>query len=213
MAWKEKFMHEYSVIGHPKHKITFGIAALSGVISSIISNEIQPWLQELFNFSSIATFPVSTFTIFSLLYLLFSLLLWKSSLYKKLFHVPNLDGDWDCIGLSNNIKLNKQFDWNGIVNIRQDWDKILITLKTENSQSNSLSTTVGIKYYSGMGYKLSYHYENTPRANTDKDLQKHEGFCILTFSEDLQSAEGCYFNNMKERQAYGDMKLIRRPKK
>jgi hypothetical protein len=207
------FMHEYSVIDHPKHKILFGIAVASIGLSSLVSNRIQPWIHEALNTNIVATFSISGLTIFYGLYLLFNLLVWKVPLFRKIFHFPNLDGVWECSGLSNNTKLKKQFEWDGTITISQTWDKILITLKTKNSTSNSLSTTGGIKYYAGMGYKLSYHYENNPSTNSDKDLSKHEGFCILTFSEDGTSAEGCYFNNMKDRQSYGEMKLKRRKEK
>jgi len=44
--------------------------------------------------------------------------------------------------------------------------------------------------------------ENLP----DKPLYK----IFLTFSENKESAEGCYFNNIKDRQSYGEMKLLRR---
>lgn len=203
-------MHEYTVIDHPKHKILFGVAVASMGLSSLISNLIQPWIQKAFNAPIVATLSISGLTIFYGLYLLFNLLIWKVPLFRKIFNFPNLDGVWECSALSNNTRLNKQFEWEGTITIKQRWDKILISLKTKNSTSNSLSTTGGIKYYAGMGYKLSYHYENNPNANSDKDLGKHEGFCILTFSEDQKTAEGCYFNNMKDRQSYGEMKLNRR---
>jgi hypothetical protein len=203
-------MHEYTVIDHPKHKILFGIVMVSGGISSLISNHIQPWIQETLNAPIVATYSFSVLTIFYCIYFLFNLLVWKVPLFRKVFNFPNLDGEWDCSGKSTNNKLKKQFDWKGTVTIKQNWDKILITLRTNNSTSNSLSTTGGIKHYAGMGYKLSYHYENNPSANSDEDLNKHEGFCILTFSEDGKTAEGCYFNNAKDRQSYGEMKLERK---
>jgi SMODS-associating 2TM, beta-strand rich effector domain len=203
-------MHEYTVIDHPKHKILFGIALVSGGISSLFSNHIQPWIQETFNAPVVATYSVSVLTIFYGLYFLFNLLVWKLPLFGNVFNFPNLDGEWECSGLSTNTRLKKQFDWKGTVTIKQNWDRILITLKTNNSTSSSLSTTGGIKYYAGMGYKLSYHYENNPSANSDDDLYKHEGYCILTFCDDGKTAEGCYFNNAKDRQSYGEMKLERK---
>ncbi|MDR4168127.1 hypothetical protein [Bacillus paranthracis] len=205
-------MHEYTVIDHPKHKILFWVAISSMGLSSLISTRIQPWIQEVLNAPVIATLSISGVTIFYGLYLLLNLVIWKIPLFRTIFHFPSLEGEWECYGISNNTRLNKQFEWYGTITIRQTWDKILITLKTKNSTSNSLSTTGGIKYYAGVGYKLSYHYENNPSANSDKDLHKHEGFCILTFNEDEKTAEGCYFNNMKDRQSYGEMKLKRRKK-
>jgi len=199
-------MHEYTVIGHPREKVIFGITVISLFISNSLSSYLNKWLEQYLNFT--ATFSLSAFTVFGLLYLLFNHCIWKVEFFEKLFHFPNLNGEWECDGLSNNIALGEKFDWEGTVIIKQSWDKILISLKTKTSTSQSMSVTGGIKYYAGVGYKLSYHYENTPNASSD-DLRKHEGFCILTFSEDRKVSDGCYFNNIKDRQSYGEMRLIR----
>lgn len=203
-------MHEYTVIGHPRQKLIFYIALISILLSNFITNYVDKWLGRYFNITF--TFSLSGITIFGVLYLIFNNYLWKLKYFEKIFHFPNIEGQWDCTGLSNNIALNRQFDWEGSITIKQTWDKILISLKTNNSSSRSMSVTGGIKYFPGVGYKLSYHYENNPNAATEEDLRKHEGFCILTFSEDRETADGCYFNNIKDRQSYGEMKLKRKVK-
>lgn len=201
-------MHEYTVIGHPRHKVIFFIAILSSLISNCISKYIHPWFQDYLTSSIVVTFTISGFAIFGALYFLFNHFLWKLAVFRKLFHFPNLAGTWECVGKSNNISLNKVTDWEGTIVVTQSWDKILVSLKTNNSTSQSMSIVGGIKYFSGVGYKLSYHYENTPNAS-EEELKKHEGFCILTFCEDTMTAEGYYFNNIKDRQSYGEMHLKR----
>ncbi|MBX9976398.1 hypothetical protein [Cytobacillus firmus] len=197
-------MHEYTVVDHPRRIILFGLAIISTFISGYISSYINIWAG--------ITIPLSSMTIFTGLYLLLNHLLWKLKIFRKIFSFPNLDGEWECTGLSKNILLQKETDWEGTIIIKQTWDKVLITLKTNNSQSKSVSITGGIKYFAGDGYKLSYHYENTPNPTAETDMRKHEGFCVLTFGEEEQTAEGYYFNNNKDRQSFGEMYLIRRGK-
>ena len=199
-------MHEYSVIGHPRKTIILVLAIVSGVISKGITNLLETWVAE---FNVVVSFSVSTFTVFALLYLLFNHILWKLNIFSKFLNFPNLNGEWECLGLSNNIKKNKQYPWNGTVVIKQTWDKMLISVKTSTSTSHSISQTGGLRHYPGLGYKMSYHYENIPSVS-QTELKKHEGFCILTFDENVTSATGCYFNNIKDRATYGEMNLRRR---
>lgn len=199
-------MHEYTVINHPRHKILFYLALISVGLSSIISlllNILSPFVLPTF----ILSFSISGFTVFLILYWLFNNYFWKTNLFSKAMNFPNLSGKWDCEAISNNITLQQKFPWKSTVTITQYWDKILIISKT-TSKSESKSVVGGINYVEGKGYEVSYHYNNNPNV-TESELGKHEGFCVLCFSEDLKTAEGYYFNNIKERASYGEMKLRR----
>jgi len=196
-------LHEYTVVDHPKKTIIFGLVLISIVVSHFIAHAIV-WLR---HFNIEFTYTVGSFTVFGLIYILFNKWIWRSILFRKPFRFPNLAGQWECTGLSTNTELGEQFKWDGTTKITQSWDKILISLQTRSSSSASLSLTGGIKYVPGVGYKVSYHYENIPSANADRDMHRHEGFCVLTFSDDLTTADGYYFNNIKERTSYGEMKL------
>ena len=200
-------VHEYSVIGHPRKTIILILAIISGAISKGITYLLEVWLEK--NFDIVIGFSISTFTIFGALYLLFDHVIWKISLFSKFLHFPNLNGEWVVQGLSNNIQKQMKYSWEGTLVIKQTWDKMLVSIRTNTSTSHSISLTGGIKYFPGLGYKMSYHYENIPNVS-EIELKKHEGFCILTFSEDMLTAEGCYFNNIKDRATYGEMKLKRR---
>ncbi|WP_138754472.1 hypothetical protein [Paenibacillus sinopodophylli] len=199
-------MHEYSVIGHPRKTIILILALVSGAISKGVTYLLETWIVQL---NIVVSFTISTFTVFALMYFLFNHFIWKWKVFSKFLHFPNLNGEWECIGLSNNIKQQKQYHWNGTVVIKQTWDKMLVSIKTGTSTSQSMSLTGGIKHFPGLGYKMSYHYENTPNVS-EVELKKHEGFCILTFDEKKISATGCYFNNIKDRATYGEMNLRRR---
>lgn len=198
-------MHEYTVINHPRHKILFYLALISVGLSSffsVILNQFIPFVLPTFMLS----FSVSSFTVFLILYWLFNNYFWKINLFSNAMKFPNLSGKWACEAISNNIALQQQFPWKSTVTITQSWDKILIISKTTTSKSDSKSVVGGINYVEGKGYEVSYHYHNTPNV-TESELKKHEGFCVLCFSEDLKTAEGYYFNNVKERASYGEMKL------
>jgi hypothetical protein len=199
-------MHEYSVVGHPREKVIFYLAFLSFLISSFVTYFTEVWMQERFNI--VLSFSLSVAAIFALLYLLFNHVLWKVKLFGKLAGFPNLNGTYECTGLSYHTERQENFEWEGIVTIRQTWDKFLVSVETKTSTSRSQSIVGGLKYLPGVGFKLSYHYENVPNISS-KELKKHEGFCVLTFSEGGMAANGFYFNNYKDRPTYGEMILKR----
>lgn len=200
-------MHEYALTDHPREKIILVIAVIALLISQFISEYLYAFLKTFMNITM--THSLSLFTIFAIIYFLFNKYIWNLKLFYKLFHFPNLEGEWECTGLSHNIEKQEDFPWEGVVVIKQSWDKILISIRTKNSSSQSISLIGGIKYFPGIGYKLSYHYDNIPNVS-NRELRKHDGLCIMTFSEDLTSAEGCYFNNVKDRATYGEMMLARK---
>ncbi|MBP7510080.1 MAG: hypothetical protein KA807_19870 [Prolixibacteraceae bacterium] len=199
-------MHEYCVIGHPREKIIFIMAFISITLAPIVSTIVQTSFQTYFHI--VVALTLSSSSVFAFLYFLFNKYLWRISIFKKMYSFPDFNGRWECKGKSFNKELNIEFEWTGTVVITQTWDKILISLQTGNSSSRSISVISGIKYYPGLGYKLSYHYENIPMP-TATDLKKHEGFCSLVFNENFELADGFYFNNNKERQTYGEMKLMK----
>jgi len=201
-------MHEYTVIGHPREKIIYFIAFISIFLSPILSKLILDSFAHYFNV--IFSLSISGTFIFGCLYYLFSHSFWSFKIFNYFYNFPDLNGEWTCKGLSYKIDNNPvtATNWDGKIIIKQTWDKILIILTTNNSSSKSLSVISGIKHYPGLGYKLSYHYENTPNIS-EPELKKHEGFCVLTFNETLERSDGFYFNNIKERKTYGELSLTR----
>jgi len=199
-------MHEYSFNGHPRHKILYGVTFLAMTLSAFASEHIHNLLKF---FHITVSFSISAFVLFRFLYFLLNKYIWQCGWFAKNFHFPDLNGEWQCDGVGINCAHNCEFPWQGTINIIQTWDKILVALKTEKSTSSSLSVVGNLKHIPGVGYKLSYHYENTPGIS-EAELRKHEGVCNLTFTEDLKGAEGYYFNNIKERASFGKMSLIKK---
>lgn len=196
-------MHEYSVIGHPRETVIFWIAFVAIVVGPTSISLFEAAATSLTGQVVSITFAVSA--IFSTVYFVFNKWLWKLVLFGKVFSFPNLNGSWTCRGKTLGNDGSTKHEWNGTVVIEQKWDKILISMKTDQSTSRSLSVTCGIKHIPGMGYQLTYHYENTPAIN-QPELKKHEGFCTLIFDEDLCSAHGHYFND-PSRFTFGEIHL------
>jgi hypothetical protein len=73
--------------------------------------------------------------------------------------------------------------------------------------ADSYSETASVLLKHDGAAKLSYSYQNHPKAG-EPELQKHQGFCELTFDEARSSAEGHYFNSLG-RYSFGRMQLIR----
>lgn len=194
-------MHKYSVEKCPKTKITALIAILSVFLSSII--------KFIFSTFNITFFSIGTLAIFGILYFIYSRWIWNIPCIKKLLKYPDLNGSWKISGMSCNQNNDQREPWEGILTIIQTWDKVLITLKTEKSYSTSKSTEGTLKYIDGVGYTLSYKYLNKPNSDAPRDMHSHVGSCELIFDQDVLTATGDYFNNGRDRQTHGSMRLIK----
>lgn len=198
--------HEYSVKGHQKYKIIFYIA----ISSNILANVIVQFLNVVqYKFNIILGVSISTSIVFTVLYNLFAKFLWKIKLFNKLCNFPNLNGKYDVKAKSLVNRTGNEIEWSGTLGITQDWDKILITLVTSKSTSESISSNAYIEYIPNIGYKLYYRYQNNPQA-TESKLQTHTGYCTITFSPNINVANAEYYTN--ERASKGTMKLTKEVK-
>lgn len=199
-------MHDYSVNGHPKVKFIFYLTVISGIIATIITKTIEYLFNEKFHFG--VNFGISTPIVFSVAYFIFSKWLWKNKIFRQIFKFPNLNGKYEIQGLSLKNPTGAEISWTGFLTIEQDWNEILIALKTSTSSSSSLSVQGCIEHIPRNGYQLSYNYNNRPDIS-EGDLYSHEGVCKIMFTEDILSGSAEYYNNGKERPSYGTMKLRR----
>jgi len=83
---------------------------------------------------------------------------------------------------------------------------MIVRLKA--TQSSSQSIAASLYHQPGSGYRLIYHYENTPKVD-QPGLHRHAGLCDLTFSADLSKVEGHYFTGL-DRQTIGTMILTKK---
>ena len=201
--------HEYSVLGGLNRaaigrylSITASaIASLLGTLAAWLINIAQQ-LGVTESIPPLILWPLTAGVIYIALYSLFESRIWKWAPLAKMLKVPNLSGTWDCQG---HTLYPKEGDWSGEVTIIQSWDRLRVRLRTAQSGSNSIAAA--LIYDQADGFRLLYNYKNDPRLG--ENLSAHRGSAELTFSSDLQRAEGEYFNG-HGRYTYGTMKLTRR---
>jgi hypothetical protein len=131
--------------------------------------------------SWLAAFTGGTGLVYAVLYYLFDRWIWRAA--TALLRLPNVGGKWHVRGRT----LNAQFPpWEGELTITQTWERIAISLRT--NQSSSSSETASILLARHGEAKFSYSYQNHPRPG--EPLQKRQGFCELIFDPGFTSASG-----------------------
>ncbi|MDP1558210.1 MAG: hypothetical protein Q8K59_13190 [Nitrosomonas sp.] len=149
-------MHDYSIDKHPKEKVLFFLALIAITAAPIIKGlaEVLVSLLEVSTgWSSAPVVAIPVFGLFAGLYFLFDKYLWKISWLRKVLLVPDLNGKWSCDGHTNLKNAEPVgYDWKATISITQSWSKILIHLKTSQSESKSISAS--IYHEAGVGYRL-----------------------------------------------------------
>lgn len=204
--------HEYIVIcGVNRSKVGKIIGGVASALSAVIIYVVLTIMQNYSFLDYKSVLPPSLSSLVSAggiylgLYYLFNSRLWKSPKISKLINVPDLSGEWDCKGKGKNTS-GDEFKWTAVIKIVQSWDKVHIRMQTPQSGSDSVAAS--IIYDEGIGYRLIYNYRNDPKIN-ETDLSSHMGFAEFTFSSDLQTADGEYFNG-RGRNTFGTMEIVRR---
>jgi len=153
---------------------------------------------------------LSSFAVFGFLYVVFDKYLWKVRLIRQWLLVPDLNGKWNCQGetlVKNGETVS--WPWTADIIITQSWSAISIVLKRADS-SSSRSIAASLYRVHGEGYRLIYHYDNTPEVGQPQ-LKRHSGQCDLMFNDDVSQASGRYFTD-RDRMTIGTMKLTRNEK-
>jgi hypothetical protein len=204
--------HEYVLLGGVNRgKVGRYLALASASVSAAIVFVLLTIVDIASRFGIPANLPpdvlslVGAGSVFGVLYWFFNRYAWRWGVLAQLLKVPNLSGEWVCSGESLNSEGAIQYVWVGSVTITQSWDKLRVRLKTAQSGSNSISAAVVRDEIDG--FILLYHYQNDPRIG-EPELRSHRGFAEITFSKDLKSGEGDYFNG-HGRYTFGRMKLTR----
>lgn len=204
--------HEYSVLGGLNRAAIGRYLSIAASAIATALGTLAVWLIDLAKKLGLADhvpglvmWPLTAGLIYVGLYWLFESRIWKWSKLADLLKVPDLSGIWDCQGQTLSEGGSA---WTGEVTIVQSWDKLRVRLKTGLSGSSSVAAA--LVYDQADGFRLLYNYKNEPRIG-ETDLKGHRGSAELTFTSDLQSAEGEYFNG-HGRYTYGTMKLTRRGK-
>lgn len=195
-------MHDYAVFGHNRATIGRWI----GIIAILISGAISQVLISMYSLTGIEAFAKATVTtgvIYFVLHWLFNNIIWKIPFFK----IPDLAGKWKLVGKTLNEDGSTRYDWNADVGIEQTWEKIVINLRTKNSQSFSQTATLEKQY--GLGsWLLSYSYKNEPYTEQAHELNAHKGYCQIEFDTDITVGIASYFNN-NGRRTFGTMQLTK----
>ncbi|MDD5754541.1 MAG: hypothetical protein PHN45_07300 [Methylococcales bacterium] len=194
-------MHDYAVFGHDRANIGRWLGVGSLLITSGMS-QFFVWANALTGWEVFTKATITTGVVYFLLHLIFNKYAWKI----PFFSIPNLNGTWKIVGATLDENGGTTFDWNGELVITQNWDKILIHLRTQNSKSNSYTATLS-KRDEG-GWLLSYSYKNEPKQEQSHELKPHKGFCEIEIDENLTIGEASYFNS-GGRRTFGIMNLTK----
>lgn len=202
--------HEYSIVGHSRARIGLYIALASGTLASVITmalGYVIRWVSTsgYYNIPETVAFPLTATSVFGVLFIIFDNYAWKLIGFKNIVGVPDVSGCWKLTGQSYDIDQNPTYSWSGKIDITQKYENISIHLRTETSESHSVSGAIVPEGRSG--YRLIYAYRNEPKPGA-KELNSHIGHCELLFAPDLRHAEGNYFNS-GGRFTHGRMKLER----
>lgn len=205
--------HEYSVLGGLNRA---AIGRYLSIAASLIASAIGGGVVALIDFSkkfgwggnvpSLVLWPLTAGLIYTVLYWWFESREWKRPRLAGLLKVPDLAGAWYCEGQTINPDKTVGARWVGEVKIVQSWDKLRVQLKTKQSRSNSIAAA--LLHDQAEGYRLLYNYKNEPGID-QSELAAHRGSAELVFSDDLQTAEGEYFNG-HGRYTFGTIKLKRK---
>jgi len=159
-------------------------------------------MKNLTGYEAFGKVTITIAIIYYILHLLFNKYVWKVSLVK----LPDLNGKWDVTGTTLNEDGSTKYTWHGTMAIEQSWEKILIHLKTDKSESLSYTATLSKREGLLGGWRLSYSYKSDPNTEQQHELNSHNGYCEIKLDNDLIIGDASYFNN-NGRRTFGIMKI------
>ncbi|NLD46638.1 MAG: hypothetical protein GX660_05495 [Clostridiaceae bacterium] len=144
------------------------------------------------------------FGFYGLIYLLFNNVLWKMRVIRLLFQIktPDWNGDYKCVLRTSFDNFQSEKDLT--IKITQNWDSILIQIKTNSSVSNSLSGSFSINDSSSP--QFTYEYINKPNNDAPFSMNIHYGMANIWIDSGLLKGE---FFNGRGRNNYGTFQEIK----
>jgi hypothetical protein len=123
----------------------------------------------------------SVMGLYGILYGVFDRWGWRLRILRKmrLINVPDLNGRWSGPGRSSFD--DHGTDYEVTMDIIQTWTRLLVTLRTPESRSESLSATILTE--NPWTIPLSYEYLNHPRPNAKTTMNSHRGAAKLELQE------------------------------
>ena len=198
-------MHDYAIFGHSRATIGRWLGVSSIIFTGFISS-LLVWLYQATQIEAFATAVITPAIVYFSLHYLFNKFAWKL----PIFSIPDISGIWSVTGHTLNEDGTDKYRWDAEIDIEQTWEKICITLKTSQSESESYTATLGKRSGTKGGWILHYSYSNNPNADQFHELQSHKGYCELIFNKDLTQGIAAYFNS-NGRRTFGKMVLGKVP--
>ncbi len=151
---------------------------------------------------------------YGLMYLSFDKWLWNKPITNFLrlvgwLQVPDLSGLWQGNLTSNRTGQTQVQDYPVAIVIQQTWTHICVTLKTNTSESCSITASVLTSKPNGI--VLTYQYMNEPKPGAVDTMHIHKGTVWLVLEEKPQKQmwlNGEYYSG-RDRQNYGTLNVQR----
>jgi predicted pore-forming effector associated with SMODS systems len=128
---------------------------------------------------------------------------WKVARAIHIVRTPYFAGDWEGEGVSSYVENGQRKRYSIRVHIEQEWTKIQISARTQQSRSESLIGSVIVG--NGRYPTLSYEYQNQPGQHAAETMHAHPGMTRLELI-DLTTLDGEYYTG-RDRQNYGTLHL------
>jgi hypothetical protein len=192
-------MHNYATDQDERSKLIGGMM----LISVIIQQFIDPWVQEISVLIGVSMSAPSAFVLFSAIYWIFKRFGWKWAARAGVLSLTDLNGTWIGELDSSYTPLHAPIEVR--VRITQNWNRISIDVQTGESESESRSASLRCNAAKTV---LTYTYANTPKGLAEEGLSTHSGTAVLKLSEEGDQLIGRYYTG-RDRQTYGEL-LLRR---
>lgn len=197
-------MHVYAVADHSRtvtgRYLGVGAAAIASGATAML-----PMVVKATGWDIVAGVAITSGIAFSGIHWAFNRWGWKLPWVSGF---PKVGGLWKVKGKTLDEEGGIRFEWEGELDIKQEYEKISVTLRTKQSGSESDSVSITKKPGNKGGWMLSYGFQNHPRPIEYHELNSHRGFCEILFNEELTAGTANYFNN-NGRRTHGVMELER----
>ncbi|PNO30134.1 pancortin-3 [Vibrio parahaemolyticus] len=197
-------MHDYAIFNHSRSFI----GRYLGIASFIFASALTSMFAALSVITGTALFAGASITsalVYLVLHYVFNRFAWKM----KWFEIPDIGGVWIVRGETLNDDGTVRFNWEGELDICQNWEKVLISQETKQSESKSYTATLAKLNTTKGGSILHYSYKNYPKTGEYNELQSHTGYCEIKFDEDAKTGVAAYFNS-NGRRTFGKMYLTKK---
>ena len=208
-------MHNYTIEGDIRNKITMYITLLSVGIYIILSLILSFFGIKLLPLNITTANPAFRFIfklfeigfIFGPLKYFFDNYLWKTKLMKKIHKIPDFNHIWDGSFESSKVdEYGNNYTGSCKMEIKQTWTKIHII--SHFNQSTSYSDDATIKTNCTTGIELKFTYENKAEKTANKNMKAHGGTNILIYNEADNELVGNYYTD-KNRETNGFISVSR----